>query len=131
MSKFFIAFVLPFVATTIFAQFKPTRKGDFNAYIARSFRNKKGDKTLSIIVERLGLLSEIATAHPSIDPREWVRQRAEELTRKEKEENKTIDVKLSPARRIQLNKKRQFYAGDLCSCTHSCNDWASAAYASR
>ena len=54
----------------MFAQFKPTRKGDFNAYIARSFRNKKGDKTSSVIVERLGLLSDIAAAHPKMDPRE-------------------------------------------------------------
>ena len=68
----------------MFAQFKPTRKGDFNAYIARSFRNKKGDKTSSVIVERLGLLSEIASAHPDVDPRDWVRQRAAELTRKRK-----------------------------------------------
>ena len=63
----------------MFAQFKPTRKGDFNAYIARSFRNKKGDKTSSVIVERLGLLSEIAKEHPGIDPREWVKSYAAEL----------------------------------------------------
>lgn len=97
----------------MFAQFKPTRKGDFNAYIARSFRNKKGDKTSSVIVERLGLLSEIAAAHPGVDPREWVRQRAAELTGKEREENKTVSVKLSPARRIQPEKKRLYHAGDL------------------
>lgn len=97
----------------MFAQFKPTRKGDFNAYIARSFRNKKGDKTSSVIVERLGLLSEIASAHPDVDPRDWVRQRAAELTRKEKEENKTVSVKLSPARRIQPDRKRLYHAGDL------------------
>lgn len=97
----------------MFAQFKPTRKGDFNAYIARSFRNKKGDKTSSVIVERLGLLSEIAAAHPDVDPREWVRQRALELTRKEKEENRTVSVRLSPARRIQPEKKRLYHAGDL------------------
>lgn len=113
MSKFFITFVLPFIATVMFAQFKPTRKGDFNAYIARSFRNRKGDKTSSVIVERLGLLSEIALRHPDIDPREWVRQRALELTRKEKEENKTVNVKLSPARRIQPDKNRLYHAGDL------------------
>ena len=38
----------------MFAQFKPTRKGDFNAYIARSFRNKKGDKAqIARIVKEL------------------------------------------------------------------------------
>lgn len=112
-SNFFITFVLPFIATNMFAQFKPTRKGDFNAYIARSFRNKKGDKTSSVIVERLGLLSEIAETYPDMDPREWVKQRAAELTRKEKEENKTVNVKLSPSRRIQPDKKRLYHAGDL------------------
>lgn len=97
----------------MFAQFKPTRKGDFNAYIARSFRSKKGDKTSSVIVERLGLLSEIAAAHPGVDPREWVRQRAAELTRKEKEERRTVDVRLSPGRRIPMGRKRSLHAGDL------------------
>lgn len=97
----------------MFAQFKPTRKGDFNAYIARSFRNKKGDRTSSVIIERLGLLSEIARQHPDVDPREWVRRRALELTKKEKEENKTVSVRLSPARRIQSDKRRIFHAGDL------------------
>lgn len=97
----------------MFAQFKPTRKGDFNAYIAKSFRNKKGDKTSSIIIERLGLLSEIAKEHPGVDPREWVRQRAADLTRKEKEENKTVSIKLSPSKRIPLGGKRLYHAGDL------------------
>lgn len=97
----------------MFAQFKPTRKGDFNAYIAKSFRNKKGDKTSSVIVERLGLLSEIAKEHPGVDPREWVRQRAADLTRKEKEENRTVNVKLSPSKRIALGGRRFYHAGDL------------------
>ena len=97
----------------MFAQFKPTRKGDFNAYIARSFRNKKGDKTSSVIVERLGLLSDIAREHPDSDPREWVRQRAAELTRKEAEENKTVSVMLSPTKRIKPDRKRLYHAGDL------------------
>lgn len=104
-SIFCHTFVLPFIATIMFAQFKPTRKGDFNAYIARSYRSSKNSKTSSIIVERLGLLSEIASRHPEVDPREWVRRRAAELTRKEKEEEKTVNVKLSPARRIPLELK--------------------------
>lgn len=112
-SFLFCTFVLPFISTAMFAQFKPTRKGDFNAYIARSFRNKKGDKTSSVIVERLGLLSEIAEAHPGVDPREWVRQRAIEMTRKEKEENRTIGVQLSPSRRIAYGERRRYYGGDL------------------
>lgn len=97
----------------MFAQFKPTRKGDFNAYIAKSFRNKKGDRTSSIIVERLGLLSEIQKNHPGIDPREWVRNRAQEMTRKEREENKRVSVNLSPAKRIPMGAKRFYHAGDL------------------
>lgn len=97
----------------MFAQFKPTRHGDFNAYIAKSFRNKKGDKTSSVIVERLGLLSEIAKEHPDIDPREWVRNRAAALTRQQKEENRTANISLSTAKRIPLGEKRTLYAGDL------------------
>lgn len=97
----------------MFAQFKPTRKGDFNAYIARSFRKRKGAPTSSITVEQLGLLSEIAAAHPDIDPRQWVKQRAAELTRIEKEENRTVAMRLSPTRRIRPEDKRLFHAGDL------------------
>lgn len=96
----------------MFAQFKPTRQGDFNAYIARSFRTK-GKGTSSEIVERLGLLSEIAAAHPGVDPREWVRARAAELTKKEKEESKTVNIALSPTRRVQFGKNRTVHGGDL------------------
>ena len=112
-SIFCCTFVLPFISTYMFAQFKPTRKGDFNAYIARSFRSKKDGGTSSVIVERLGLLSEIAAAHPGVDPREWVRARAAELTRKEKEEQKEVSVRLSPARRVAPGAKRRLHAGGL------------------
>lgn len=96
----------------MYAQFKPTRDGDYNAYICKSYRTKKGG-TSSETVEKLGLLSKIAAEHPDMDPRDWVRQRAAMLTEQEKKETAIISMKLSPKRRIPKDKGRSFYGGDL------------------
>ena len=96
----------------MYAQFKPTRNGDFNAYICKSYRTKKGG-TSSETVEKLGLLSKIAKEHPGVDPRDWVRERAALLTEQEKKETAIVSVKLSPKRRIPKGKGRSLYGGDL------------------
>lgn len=96
----------------MYAQFKPTRDGDYNAYICKSYRTKKGG-TSSETVEKLGLLSKIAKEHPDMDPRDWVRERAAMLTEQEKKETVIVSVKLSPKRRIPKGKGRSFYGGDL------------------
>lgn len=113
-SKFFIIFVLANTSFNMYAQFRPAGKeGDFNAYIIKSFRSKKGDKTSSIVVEKLGRLSAIAREHPGIDPRAWVEQRARELTEAEKTDNQLVTVKLSATKRIAADKKRNVHGGDI------------------
>lgn len=98
----------------MYAQFRPAGKnGDFNAYIVKSFRAKKGDKTSSQIVEKLGRLSKIAEQHAGIDPREYVEQRARELTEAEKSEDSSITIRLSPTKRIPADRKRRVHGGDL------------------
>ena len=98
----------------MYAQFRPAGKeGDFNAYIIKSFRSHKGDKTSSIVVEKLGRLSKIARDHPGIEPREWVEQHARELTEAEKSEKQCMTLKLSPTKRIPADKKRIMHGGDI------------------
>lgn len=113
-SKFFTNFVLANTSFVMYAQFRPAgRDGDFNAYIIKSFRKKKGDKTSSVVVEKLGRLSGIAKAHPGVDPREWVERRARELTDAEKSENSAVTVPLSPSKRISREKARIVHGGDI------------------
>lgn len=113
-SIFYINFVLVNTRYNMYAQFRPAGKeGDFNVYIIKSFRKKKGDKTSSIVVKKLGRLSKIAQEHPGIDPREWVEQIARELTEAEKADSESVTLKLSPLKRIPLDKKRIFHGGDI------------------
>lgn len=98
----------------MYAQFRPAGKeGDFNAYIIKSFRTKKGEKTSSIVVEKLGRLSRIAEAHPGIDPRNWVEQRAKMLTEEEKADSHCVTLRLSPTKRISPDRKRIVHGGDI------------------
>jgi FixJ family two-component response regulator len=52
------------------------------------------------VVERLGNLEEIASKHPGTDPWQWARTRAEELTRKEREDTREVLVAYRPNRQI-------------------------------
>lgn len=113
-SIFYINFVLVNTSFNMYAQYRPAGKeGDLNVYIIKSFRKKKGDKTSSIVVKKLGRLSKIAQEHPGIDPREWVEQIARELTEAEKADNESVTLKLSPLKRIPLDKKRILHGGDI------------------
>lgn len=98
----------------MYAQFRPAGKeGDFNAYIVKSFRTNKGAKTSSIVVEKLGRLSKIAQEHPDVSPREWVEQRARQLTEAEAEAKNNVTLQLSPTKRISPDKKRCVHGGDI------------------
>lgn len=98
----------------MYAQFRPAGKeGDFNAYIVKSYRTKKGAKTSSVVVEKLGRLSQIAKDHPGVNPREWVEQRARELTECEKASDSSVSIQLSPTKRISADKKRMVHGGDI------------------
>jgi transposase len=83
------------------------------AYIAKSYRLKKGDKTSTVIVKRLGYLHEIKEAHPDIDPMEWARQQAKELTEQDKAQKQIVTVELNPALSIKKGHQRCVTAGML------------------
>lgn len=98
----------------MYAQFRPAGKGgDFNAYIVKSYRTKKGAKTTSVVVEKLGRLSQIAREHPGVEPREWVEQRARVLTESEKASDSSVTIQLSPSKRISADRKRVVHGGDI------------------
>lgn len=96
----------------MYAQFKGSGKRQ-KAYIAKSFRCEKGAKTSTTIVESLGYLSDIAAAHPGVDPMEWVRQRAAELTLLEKEGHATVRIELDPEQSVNSKHQRKVKGGML------------------
>ena len=96
----------------MYAQFKGTGK-ERRAYIAKSYRLKRGDKTSTVIIESLGTLSEIRAAHGCDDPESWVRDRARELTAKEKEGTGCVTVTLDPSLPIPRGHQRKVMGGML------------------
>ena len=101
--------MVPFI---MFAQFKGSGK-EIKAYIAKSFRLRRGDKTSTVIIEKLGTLEEIARNHPGMDPREWVRMRARELTMQEKQQSAAVRIDLNPALRIKSGARHSVRGGML------------------
>jgi transposase len=96
----------------MFVQFKGSGKNKL-AYIAKSYRLKKGDKTSTVIVKKLGYLHDIAEAHPDVDPMEWARQQAKEMTEQEKSQKQTVKIELSPVLSIKKGHQRNIHGGML------------------
>jgi transposase len=96
----------------MFVQIKGSGKNKL-AYVAKSYRLKRGDKTSTVIVKKLGYLHEIAAAHPDIDPLEWARQQAKELTEQEKAEKQSVTIELNPALSIKKGHRRSVHGGML------------------
>lgn len=96
----------------MYAQFKGSGKST-QAYIAKSFRMRSGDRTSTVIVEKLGSLESIAAAHPGVDPKEWARERARALTAMEKADRSTVTVRLDPGVRIRRGESRRLRGGVL------------------
>jgi transposase len=96
----------------MFVQIKGSGKKQL-AYIAKSYRLKKGDKTSTVIVKKLGYLHEIAEAHPDVDPMEWARQQAKDMTEQEKAQKQTVKIELNPALSIKKGHQRNIHGGML------------------
>lgn len=73
---------------------------------------RNGKKT-SKVVEALGNDEEILEKHPGVDPYNWAKEYARELTQKEKESSHKVIVKYNPTKQIALNKQRLFNTGYL------------------
>lgn len=94
----------------MFLQHKGSGK-EKRVYICRSYRLKRGDKTSTEIVEKLGTLMDIEAAHPGVDPMEWAKARCAELTRLAKEARKPVKVELDPAARVSARKQHPVTGG--------------------
>jgi transposase len=88
-------------------------KNSTSLYIAKSFR--QNGKSTSKMIESLGTLEEIQKKSNGQDPLEWAKERAKELTLKEKLENQNTDVmvKYSPSRQIKSGEQHSVNGGYL------------------
>ncbi|KEQ33545.1 transposase [Streptococcus mitis] len=74
---------------------------------------KVGNKRTSTIVENLGNHNTILKEHPDMEPLEWARLRAKELTEKEKEENKDFLITFSQNKQLKQNQLNEYHGGYL------------------
>ena len=65
------------------------------------------------IVEKLGTIAELEKKLNGEDPIVWAKRYIEELTKKEKEENREVIVKYSPAKIISKDEQHSFNGGYL------------------
>ena len=95
-------------------------KNAASLYIVKSTYDKNGKRS-NMIVEKLGTEAELSKLHP--DPIAWGKQRAEELTRLEKEAMQSISVEYHPASRIEKGQKALYNGGYLFlqSLYYECN----------
>ncbi|MDI6618997.1 MAG: IS1634 family transposase [Clostridiales bacterium] len=70
-------------------------------------------KHSSKIVEKLGTVKELTKKLNGQDPIEWAKKHIEELNQKEREENREVIVKYSPAKIIAKGEQRSFNGGYL------------------
>ncbi|MDF7638288.1 IS1634 family transposase [Lactobacillus sp. ESL0791] len=80
--------------------------------VIESYRDLNG-KATSRVVEALGNEAEILKKHPGVDPEQWARNYAKELTRKKKSSNLEIMVKYRPNRLITKNNQLSYNVGYL------------------
>lgn len=80
-------------------------------YVQKSIR--KGNKTTTKTVERLGCIEEIKARCGDADPVEWAKEYTRKLTIAEKESNKGILLKYSATQLIDKNVRRSCNAGYL------------------
>jgi len=81
-------------------------------YVAKSFRNEKGNIS-SKIVERLGSLEELKAKAGNEDPVLWAKRYVKELSILEKEGNRKINVEYSTTQLLDPNQQRCFNGGYL------------------
>ena len=74
---------------------------------------KVGNKQTSTIVENLGNHKTLLKEHPEMEPLEWARLRAKELTEQEQEENHELLLTLSQTKQIQSNRLNEAHGGYL------------------
>jgi len=73
----------------------------------------RNGKRTTKVVEALGNHEEILEKYPGVDPMEWAKDYAEQLTREEKDKNKKISVQYDPNKKITTGKQNLFNVGYL------------------
>lgn len=80
-------------------------------YVCKSFR--KNGATTSKRVETLGTIDDIRQRCGDCDPVEWARNYANELTARDKAEQRAVTVSLRPGLQMPMNEQRMFNGGYL------------------
>ena len=80
-------------------------------YIVKSFR--KNGRNTSQVVERLGNLEEVKKKAGDMDPYEWGKQYAEELSKKDHENSREILIPFSQSKLIDKDSQQKFNGGYL------------------
>lgn len=70
-------------------------------------------KRSSKVVEKLGTYAELLETLGGEDPIEWAKKHVDELNQKEKEQNREVLVKYSPAKQITKDEQHSFNGGYL------------------
>ena len=91
---------------------KKSRSKNSVSYAVIKDITRNGKRTTKI-VETLGNHEEIKQKHPEMDPEEWAKQRAAELTEQEKQKKQKIAIHYDPTKKIKKDKQQLFNVGYL------------------
>ena len=94
----------------MYAHFTETKKGTW-AYIQKSTRID--GKVTTLTLKRLGLLSDIQKEHGCVDPRQWVVDLAERMTREEREGRGAVSLDFYPSKKMESGSRPLRHGGDL------------------
>ena len=87
-------------------------KNSCSFYVQRTIRRENGSTT-TITVEKLGNLDAVKTKANGQDPYEWAQDYVNELTRKERDENKEIQIRYRPKTIITKGEQKSYNIGYL------------------
>lgn len=86
-------------------------KNSISYYVIKDI-TRNGKRTTKV-VEALGNHEEILEKHPGVDPMEWAKEYAKQLTLEEKDKNKKISVQFNPKKKINAQEQNLFNVGYL------------------
>ncbi|MCP8329989.1 transposase, partial [Streptococcus suis] len=90
---------------------KSVSKNTINYAIIKDI--KVGNKRTSTVVENLGNHETLQLLHPEMEPIEWAKLRAKELTELDKEDKQEILVKLHENKQLKQNQRNEYHGGYL------------------
>ncbi|MFD1040125.1 transposase [Virgibacillus byunsanensis] len=91
---------------------KSVSKHSISYSVIENVRDINGKSTTKV-VEALGNEEQIRAKHPGVDPEEWAREYAKQLTEEKKKKSETVMVKYNPNKSIAKGKMRSFNVGYL------------------